>query len=175
MIESPEKYLRDIRDIDPVGWWPPGPGWWVMFALGIALTVAGVFIWNRWKSRLGWRADARRRILMLRKRMATQDPKKTAGELSEFLRRVAMARYGRVDCAGLTGTEWLRWLAAHDPQGFDWVSSGKILVTLPYADSAASEVARQALRPLVRAAAHWVSDLNTSQATAQSARVAEAV
>ncbi|MCG6867242.1 MAG: DUF4381 domain-containing protein [Gammaproteobacteria bacterium] len=175
MIESPEKYLRDIRDIDPVGWWPPGPGWWVMLALGIALTVAGVFIWNRWKSRLGWRADARRRILMLRKRMATQDPKKTAGELSEFLRRVAMARYGRVDCAGLTGTEWLRWLAAHDPQGFDWVSSGKILVTLPYADSAASEVARQALRPLVRAAAHWVSDLNTSQATAQSARVGEAV
>lgn len=158
MIESPERYLRDIRNIDPVGWWPPGPGWWFALVLGIVLMAAGYLFWSRRKARLGWRPDARRQILMLRKRMASQNPKETAGELSEFLRRVAMARFGRGDCAGLTGVSWLRWLADHDPGRFDWVSRGRILVTLPYADAGSGESARQELKPLVRAAARWVRE-----------------
>ncbi|MEA3411918.1 MAG: DUF4381 domain-containing protein [Pseudomonadota bacterium] len=167
MIDSPEKYLRDIRGIDPVGWWPPGPGWWVMFALVIVSLVAGALIWNRRKARIGWRPDARRQILTLRRRVTTQDPKKSAGELSEFLRRVAMARYGRGDCAGLTGADWLRWLTEHDPGRFDWVSRGKILVTLPYADSSSGESAKQELKALIRVAARWVREPDVTQPEGQ--------
>ena len=31
--------LRDIRDIDPVSAWPPGPGWWAVALVVILLLV----------------------------------------------------------------------------------------------------------------------------------------
>ena len=32
--------LRDIRLPDPVGWWPPAPGWWIFGGLIVAAVVA---------------------------------------------------------------------------------------------------------------------------------------
>ena len=83
-----------------------------------------------------WRWDAARQLRALRQRAATQDPKLTAGDLSELLRRVAMARLGRDACAGLAGEDWLAWLADQDPRGFDWRSKGRLLLDAPYAPPA---------------------------------------
>ena len=54
-------------------------------------------------------------------------------ELSELLKRIAMARHGRVACAGLQGQAWLDWLSAQDPNGFDWRQHGQPLIHAPYA------------------------------------------
>ncbi len=126
--------LRDIRGLDPVSWWPPAAGWWLVAGAVLLLLVLA---WRYRASlrlrippipvlRIGnWRWDAGRQLRDLRQRAAAQDAKQTAVELSELLRRVAMARLGRESCAGLVGESWLAWLAERDPKGFDWLTRGR--------------------------------------------------
>ena len=68
----------------------------------------------------GWRRDAIQSLKTLRYRSSLEDPKLIGDELSELLRRIAIAHRGRHACAGLTGEAWLEWLSRDDPTGFDW-------------------------------------------------------
>ena len=156
MIRNVERYLADIRDLDPIGWWPPAVGWWLSAMAGIAL--AGLlWWWVRTPFRIGsWRWDARRRLRGLSRRLRGQPVKQSAQELSELVRRIAMARCGREACAGLTGRAWLEWLREHDPKGFDWVTQGAVLIRLPYAPEDPN-VGADHLRRLIRAAEVWVA------------------
>jgi hypothetical protein len=156
--------LRDIQGIQSVPWWPPGPGWWLLAVVSLALIT---LIW-RFRAHLrvrvpplpfitvgSWRWDAGRQLRDLRKRVSTQDTKQTAGELSELIRRIAMARLGRDVCAGLTGEAWLAWLAGNDPKGFDWPQQGSLLLEIPYAPP--GDLGRaQELLALIDAAYQWI-------------------
>jgi len=158
------KQLRDIHGIQGVSWWPPGPGWWLLMAAVLALAF---LIWRfRAKIRLtvpplpfftvgSWRWDAARHLRDLRRRAGTQDSKQTASELSELLRRIAMARLGRDACAGLTGSDWLAWLRGNDPKGFDWSQRGRALLEVPYAPPGDSRQAQELLT-LIDATYDWV-------------------
>ena len=76
-------------------------------------------------------------------------------ELSELLRRMAIARFGRRACAGRVGDAWLEWLERHDPAGFPWRREGRPLIDLPYAPPR-GEGSGERLRPLIRAARAWL-------------------
>jgi hypothetical protein len=156
--------LRDIQGISGVPWWPLAPGWWLVLAALAAIAFAA-YHW-RFILRLRvpipgitlgtWRWDAAAELRSLRRRAGEgQNPKATAGELSELLRRIAMARWGRESCAGLNGAEWLAWLAAKDPAGFPWEVRGKLLASAPYAPHGA--VGERDLLALIDAAFAWVS------------------
>jgi hypothetical protein len=159
--------LRDIHDIPSIPWWPPAPGWWL---LAIALTLLVIFVW-RTRARISlripipgitlgtWRWEAAAALRDLRRRAGKgQDAKETLGELSELLRRIAMARLGRAACAGLVGTAWLDWLSAQDPNGFHWHERGRILIDAPYAPAGPlrSGVGPKDLLALIDAALGWV-------------------
>jgi hypothetical protein len=159
--------LRDIHDIPPIPWWPPAPGWWLI-ALGVLILTVGAW---RWRARLSlripipgvtlgsWRWDAAAALRDLRRRASKgQDIKQMVGELSELLRRIAMARLGRPACAGLTGTGWLDWLTRHDPNGFPWHERGRLLIDAPYAPSGAlkSSASVKDLLSLIDATLAWV-------------------
>lgn len=156
--------LRDIQGISGVPWWPLASGWWILIAGTVALAFA-IYHW-RFILRLRvpipgitlgtWRWDAAAALRALRRGAREgQDPKQTAGELSELLRRIAMARWGRESCAGLNGEAWLAWLAAKDPAGFPWQERGKLLVTAPYAPR--GTLGERDLLALIDAAFAWVS------------------
>lgn len=153
--------IRDIHGLDPISWWPPGPGWWLLALLAVAL-VAGLWLllgYSRDRPLLPakWQRDARRRLRGLRKRQAHMSTKEIAGELSELMRRIAMARYGRQACAGLSGEQWLQWLAENDPAGFDWHERGQLLLELPYAPPGRSSAERPLFNLLIDAALGWVA------------------
>jgi hypothetical protein len=163
---QPVAILRDIHDIGPLSWWPPAPGWWLLAG---ALVLIGLAAW-RWRDRLSlripipgitlgtWRWDAAIALRDLQRRARTTgDLKAILGELSELLRRIAMARRGRDACAGLTGSDWLDWLAEHDPRGFPWRERGHLLVAAPYApESALQGPARADVLAMIDAAITWV-------------------
>ncbi|MCU7919152.1 MAG: DUF4381 domain-containing protein [Candidatus Thiodiazotropha sp. (ex Epidulcina cf. delphinae)] len=151
--------LRDIRGIDPTSWWPPAPGWWLLL-LGIAL-LALLLFWLIRRRRLyplgRWQQDARRHLLDLRRRIKRESSKQVASELSELLRRIAIARCGREQTASLTDEAWLDWLQSNDSTGFPWREKGRLLLELPYAppDRRADKAL---LGQLIDAAIHWVSE-----------------
>jgi len=124
--------LRDIRGLDPVSWWPPAPGWWVL--LGVLIAIA-VFVLIRRRRRQPkeprWQSEALDIVKGLR---SGQDAgmKQRASALSGLLRSVAINRYGRDVCAGLEGRRWLTWLTKNDPGGFSWDQKGLVLIEAPY-------------------------------------------
>ena len=155
-MATDDRYLRDIHGFDPVSWWPPGPGWWLI--TGIAVVLLAVVAWKRVfiPGRMNvWRRDARRRLLLLRRRARTEQSKQVLGELSELLRRIAMIRRGRRSCAGLSGDLWLEWLTRHDPRGFDWNTNARILLVAPYAQDDFRARKGEVVR-LIDAALGWV-------------------
>ncbi len=159
--------LRDIHGITGVPWWPPGPGWWLAAAALLILVwvVRRRGVPRSWRLVLpllrpgaarAWRGEASRALRALRRRVrAGADPKVCVGDLSELLRRIAMARLGRPACAGHTGEAWLAWLSANDPRGFSWTERGRVLLTGPYAPP--GQVPAADLLDLIDAAAAWVA------------------
>ncbi|MGB5338653.1 MAG: DUF4381 domain-containing protein [Gammaproteobacteria bacterium] len=149
--------LRDIHGLDPVPWWPLAPGWWYLLGLVALVALAiGIRYWliyhGPW---LGWRGDARRQLRSLKKAAQTEEPREVAGRLSELLRRIAMARTGRREAAGLTGDLWLHWLEEHDNTGFDWEQRAQVLLVAPYMPPAMA-VKREELAELIHAAIRWI-------------------
>jgi hypothetical protein len=151
--------LRDIRGLDPVPWWPPGPGWWLV-AIALGLLVAVMANWRPLATprlaRRGifWQGDATRQLRALRQRLGTAPAKELTSEFSELLRRVAMARCGRGSCAGLSGRSWLSWLRDHDPAGFDWTGYADVLLQAPYAPPGTT-INDATLQRLIDAALVW--------------------
>jgi hypothetical protein len=127
--------LKDIHGLDPISWWPPAAGWWI--AGGLLLLVATLlFLWIRHLIHYppgSWRNEARKALSDLRRRRYQLTSKDAAGALSELLRRIAIARFGRHGQASLSGEEWLLWLQQNDPNGFNWGDRGQVLLSLPYA------------------------------------------
>ncbi|MEA3641559.1 MAG: DUF4381 domain-containing protein [Lamprobacter sp.] len=161
--------LRDIHDALGNPWWPLAPGWWLLLAL-----VAGIvaLIWHYRRARpilpaipllqIGdWRWDARRQLHRLRRAPRDAALKTRLAELSELLKRIAMARHGRSTCAGLHGQAWLDWLCEQDPDGFDWRQQGQLLIHAPYApdllgSGSARRLERQ-LEQLIAATERWIT------------------
>jgi len=80
---------------------------------GLGAVLALRFVWRY--PFFTWHHSTRRQLLRLRQRSAAEPVGIVAAELSELLRRIAIARCGREACAGLAGTAWLDWLSANDP------------------------------------------------------------
>jgi hypothetical protein len=150
--------LRDIQGLDAIPWWPLATGWWL---LGALVLVAIFMLISLIRSLLrypagSWRRHAWKQLRKLRQRASRTPAQQLAGDLSELLRRIAIARLGREQAAGLTGKRWLAWLEQHDPAGFDWTLHGRPLLTLPYAPSGATQDDGSQLLPLIDAALVWV-------------------
>jgi len=157
-MASPLDLMHDIKELDPAHWWPPGPGW-LLVVLAL-LAVAAFIYWLLQQRRLyplgRWQKDAKQRLNDLKRGITAGNAKRVAGELSELLRRIAVARCGRKHIAALTGDAWLAWLSQNDSSGFDWETHGKPLLVLPYAPNAGNLDA-ESLRQLIDAAIVWMS------------------
>lgn len=103
-----------------------------------------------------WRRHAWKQLRLLKQRADRMPSQEIAIELSELLRRIAIARLGRARAAGLSGERWLAWLQEQDPAGFAWTERGRALLTLPYARPGSSQVSAMQLFPLIDAAFAWI-------------------
>lgn len=147
--------LKDISSLEPIVWYQIAPGWLLLLAAGL-LTVLSVIWWRRFYTQkaigISWQAHA-----ILEWQIVSQiiSPRARLEAIATLLRRVAMQRYGRESCAGLTGYEWLNWLTEHDPQQFNWTTEAEILIKLPYMPPEA-EIELQQVDKLLAALKTWL-------------------
>jgi len=133
MAEAPDLLpLRDIHLPDPVPWWPPAPGWWMLFALAAATSLAAWFAVRHYRRGRLLR-ESRREFARIREQYRSDgDATRLAVGLSELLRRVVISRFPEKALAGLTGDAWLQTLdCVGRLVGFE-TGPGRVLADAPY-------------------------------------------
>lgn len=107
--------LRDLHLPEPIGWWPPAPGWWLLAALVPIALLVGTLARRRDAARrrratladaldgclADWRSDG--------------DTGRYHARVARLLREAAIARAGAPRVAGLAGRRWCDWLGALAP------------------------------------------------------------
>lgn len=131
--------LRDIHLPEPVGWWPPAPGWWMLS--GLMLVALGVMIWRGWRRRTKVRRAALSRLRKIEQAYTEHgDVARLAAELSVLLRRALITAGPRRESAGLTGEEWLAYLD-RGLEGRPFTQGpGRCLADAPYRPAEQAEV-----------------------------------
>ena len=114
MQGDPLAQMRDIHLPEPVGAWPPGPGWWALAALLLVLIAALLWWAVRRYRHNGWRRRAARELEEAYARWQQQgDTPRYLQQLNEILKRAALYQYPREMTAGLSGAAWSHFLDAH--------------------------------------------------------------
>ncbi|HWS78106.1 MAG TPA: DUF4381 domain-containing protein [Thermomonas sp.] len=134
--------LRDVHEGIAPAWWPPAPGWWMVFAA--IVLIAGFFAWRMRRAR-------RRREAILRLFDETVDragtPSQQVAAMSELLRRAARRKHP--DAGALDGEDWLRVLDDGLPQPMFAAGAGALLREGGFRPDVAAREA-EALRGLAR-------------------------
>lgn len=121
----PPDLLSDLRDIhEPIapGFWPPAPGWWLVFGLGIVALVLGTLLARRWmRHRAALRAPyiaAERHVRLAARQHATGeiDIRALADRISDVLKRVLVRVEGRERSTTAAGDAWTHALTERFPQ-----------------------------------------------------------
>lgn len=148
--------LHDIEGLDNISWWPLAAGWWVLIGIGIFLGALLVWYAAKWIAfTRSWKNDSLKKLAALEKNLSDATARETLIALSEYLRRIALRRFPRKECAGLSGEAWLKWLAEKDPKKFDWEKRGVLLIDVPYSPANSGLPARE-IKELIQAVRYWV-------------------
>lgn len=126
--------LRDIHLPEPVGWWPPAPGWWLLLAAALTLTLLLRVLRRRARLRR-WRREARTAIGQLRQqhRLRPETGRAVVEQLSALLRRIATTRFPAIEVASLCGEPWLQFLDSQSKGGNAFQQgAGRLLADAPY-------------------------------------------
>lgn len=148
--------LHDIEGLDPISYWPLSMGGWVCVFLGACFLIGFGFCLKRYIAySRSWKKDTLNRLKSLEMGLSPENSAQTLVVLSEYLRRIALRRFPRKECAALMGKPWLEWLKNHDPKEFDWLAKGKLLIDIPYAKELPVVPVEQT-KELIQAVRYWV-------------------
>jgi len=126
--------LRDIHLPDPIGWWPPAPGWWLLAAF--LLFGLGAYAYRHYQGR--HRRAALRALAGVRTALEQgAEPVTCLQNVSTVLRRFAMTTAaGTADAPpgvpGLIGEPWLRYLDSRWQRDGFAQGRGRELLAAPY-------------------------------------------
>ncbi len=153
-VPDPLQELRDVHLPDPISWWPPAFGWWMVI---VALVmVVGLVLWARAsRQRTRPRRVALAQLEQVKQQYAVQaDDQLAITEVSHLLRRYALAVFSRSQVAGLSGPSWLQFLdtTGHTNQFSE--GPGQSLRSGPYQSHAPTSASE--LLPLVE---RWIQQV----------------
>lgn len=157
---DPLANLRDIHLPEPVSWWPPAPGWWLLALLSL-IVVAGLFGLWRYRRRQTPRRAALAELARLRVDFQRNgDGTAVAAGISALLRRLALAYFPRNQVAGLVGDAWLQFLDRTGGNQQFSAGPGRTLIRAPYRPAETLEIAA-----LLNVAEAWIKGVGKQRAT----------
>ncbi len=145
MNPATELPLKGIHLPDPISWWPPALGWWLVF--GITFILLNCILWMIWKY---FRPNLKKQAVKALDRIErafheNEDAQACLAELSIFLRRAVLSRKQTKDCASLTGEAWLKILDQPLKKPEFSQGAGQILLNGPYQAYVEKEDVAQAI------------------------------
>ncbi len=152
MVDSdPLAQLKDIHLPTPIGWWPLAPGWYLLLALVLFLTIILAYaVYKRHRHAL----PKKQALLLLnnyqKQYEQEQNGTQTSAYISELLRRVALVYYPREHVASLHGEEWLKFLNKTG-KGIDFNLVKDLLLDAPFQTGKTMD-----LKPLFSTAQLWI-------------------
>lgn len=157
---DPLANLRDIHLPEPISWWPPAPGWWLL-ALFLLLVIVG--LWSLWRYRR--RQTPRRAALAALARLRVDfqrdgDSTAAAAGISALLRRLALRYFPRNQVAGLVGEAWLQFLDRSGGNQQFSTGPGRTLIRAPYRPAETVEI-----EALLNVAEAWIKSVGKQGAT----------
>ncbi|MBM4247450.1 MAG: DUF4381 domain-containing protein [Deltaproteobacteria bacterium] len=162
---DPLAELRGIHLPEPVGFWPPAPGWWGLAAIVVAATAATVVAVRR--RRRSVVRHALRELDGLARESSETDLQTLATTLSALVRRVALLRFGRARVASLHGAAWQHFLAETAPKArrrrTRFAEDARLVLSVaPYAPAGAHALARDGRTvdraTLIAATRAWIEE-----------------
>lgn len=148
------EYLNDIVLPGPVPWWPPAPGWYVLFAV---LAVALVYLLGRWwnvRSQNRYRRQALAELAEIHRSQTTD----ALQQLPVLVKRAALAAWPRERVASLNGLAWHRFLDESADGGQFVSGAGATLDRLAYGTNAADKLSREDLEQVLHAVEFWLKN-----------------
>lgn len=146
--------LRDIHLPEPISWWPPAPGWWLLLGL-VVLVIVAVFLLRLYRKKQALKKQVMAEFEAICTNYQTE--KNTLAlvrALSILLRRACISFYPRSEAAGLTGAAWLEFLDYTGPEKKFSTEPGCLLATAPYlAETTTLDIDAEQLMQLC---AHWL-------------------
>ena len=111
-MPDPLAQLRPNSLPDPVGFWPPAPGWWIASAVLLTIiATAAVWLYRLWRKNR-YRKQALKQVDELFSAWQQhQDERRFAHDCNRLLKKVALHAYPQKDIASLSGTGWQEFLA----------------------------------------------------------------
>ncbi len=100
--------LKDIHLPEPITWWPPAPGWWLLVVLSLLACYAIFLVFKQFKKQNAFKTAGK--MLLAIKHQQHEDPVQTLVAVSALLRRVAISIDARSEVASLSGQAWLSYL-----------------------------------------------------------------
>ncbi|WP_281646202.1 DUF4381 domain-containing protein [Parendozoicomonas sp. Alg238-R29] len=96
---------------DPIGFWPPAIGWWVLALLIVlVITGTGIAFW-RWYKRNAYRREALKKLDAIQQGFEHhQDQLKLVKQYNHLLKAVALSAFPREQVAALNSAAWLKFL-----------------------------------------------------------------
>ena len=146
--------LRDIHLPEPVSWWPPAPGWWILLGLSIFIILASWY-WRRLiiKRKLSAIYLARKEFNEIEEQLNSGvNAKQIVNQLSILLRRLSISLYPRMEVAGLTGEAWLSFLDRPLASSEFANGPGRVLIDAPYRP----EINDAEIKPLIESCRRWL-------------------
>ncbi|MFV2055703.1 MAG: DUF4381 domain-containing protein [Thiohalomonadales bacterium] len=169
MNDLPDIPIRDIHLPDPVSWWFPALGWWVVFGV-ILILIFGVVMLLISRKNKRYQCKAK---LDFQKLLSSYeqilDTHRYVRELSVYLRKTAIHFYSRGSVAGLTGNRWLQFLDETSPHKQDRPTKkpsskikfqsevGQLLLTAPYDSNA--NISTSQVQQLTILTESWLAQL----------------
>ncbi|MFK7864056.1 MAG: DUF4381 domain-containing protein [Pseudohongiellaceae bacterium] len=135
--------LADIHLPEPVSFWPPAPGWWV---LALLLLIAAIWLIRKVRTRTVLKRIKSQAISELTacyerySNSSSQEPAslklRYVNEANGVLKRVALVHFSDNAVAGLGGSEWVNFIRANgnasllDEAIADALSHGRFKTTI---------------------------------------------
>lgn len=148
---DPLDELRDIHLPEPVSWWPPAPGWWLVALITLAGLAALIYFLRRRFLQTRYRRVALKKLLRLNNHEG--DKALVLEEISAILRRVAIQTCGRERVAPLVGDAWLAFLDKTGRTSAFSSDAARVLGPDLYRPSIEVDIAR-----VMGIAANWIKE-----------------